>query len=213
MRGGGVTVERDAFLAGVRSALSTAKLPAVEFGHRAIVPDLPETDLVDLFVERASSLGVTVHLGIDPIEVIEAVAREHGAENYLGWDDSRVSGVDLSHLALNRIRHDVDRASLVEVALGITGAEAGFAESGSIAVRSGAGRSRLASVVPLVHVAVLRKVDIWRSLAHWSQRYAPSIAEAANVVFITGPSRTADIEQVLTVGVHGPRHVHIVLTP
>ena len=50
-----------------------------------------------------------------------------------------------------------------------------------------------------------------RTLAHWAHRRAESAAETANLVLVTGPSRTGDIEQQLNLGVHGPRHVHVVL--
>ncbi len=76
-------------------------------------------------------------------------------------------------------------------------------------VRSGPGRPRMASVVPLVHVALLRVDRIHRSLTHWMA--GRDVASAANVVAITGPSKTADIEQNINVGVHGPRHLHVIL--
>ena len=95
--------------------------------------------------------------------------------------------------------------------MGITGAEAGFAESGSIVLRSGAGRPRMASLIPLVHVAVLRRDRIFRSTSHWMASEGSTTNGEANVIFVTGPSKTGDIEMILTLGVHGPRYLYVVL--
>jgi L-lactate dehydrogenase complex protein LldG len=94
---------------------------------------------------------------------------------------------------------------------GITGADAGLAESGSIVLRTGPGRPRLASLIPVVHVAVLTVRRIARSLAHYAIDHPAAIEGTSNLVVITGPSRTADIEQQLNLGVHGPKHLHVIL--
>jgi L-lactate dehydrogenase complex protein LldG len=75
---------------------------------------------------------------------------------------------------------------------------------------SGAGRPRLASLLPPVHVALVRRAQIVASLGAWLDEQPTRPAEAANCVVITGPSRTADIEMTLTRGVHGPRSIHVV---
>ena len=69
----------------------------------------------------------------------------------------------------------------------------------------------MASLVPEVHVALLDLILMERTLVHWAHKFPESVANTANLVVITGPSRTGDIEQQLTLGVHGPKHVHIVL--
>jgi L-lactate dehydrogenase complex protein LldG len=69
----------------------------------------------------------------------------------------------------------------------------------------------MASLIPLVHIALLRSADISPSLSHWVAEHPEAARQTSNLVFVTGPSRTADIEQVLNLGVHGPKHLHVVL--
>jgi len=85
---------------------------------------------------------------------------------------------------------------------GLTGALAGITETGSLVLAGGRGRPMSASLLPELHIAVLRAKDICEDLA---QALSLSQLQAANsAVLITGPSRTADIEMTLTIGVHGP---------
>lgn len=106
--------------------------------------------------------------------------------------------------------HRADLARLDAATVGITGAVALLADTGSIVVTSGAGRPRLASLLPPVHVALVTRAQLVPSLGDWTAAHASLPAALANVVVITGPSRTADIEMTLTRGVHGPRAVHVV---
>ena len=92
----------------------------------------------------------------------------------------------------------------------MTGAFALLADTGSLVLTSGKGRPRLASLLPPVHVALVRRDQLVPSLGALFTSHPRLAAEAANLVVITGPSRTADIEMTLTRGVHGPRSVHVV---
>lgn len=108
------------------------------------------------------------------------------------------------------------REQIVASGIGITGADYAVAETGSVVVMPRQGLSRLVSLVPPVHVAVVRAEDVVADLDdvflfrrmefHRNGREMGSYLN-----FITGPSRTADIEMKLVVGVHGPREVHLVL--
>ncbi len=93
--------------------------------------------------------------------------------------------------------------------VGLTGAALGIAATGSIVVPSGAGRPQAASLLPEIHIAVLRRGDIVPDLTTALRRL--DLAAAGMTAIITGPSRTADIEMTLTLGVHGPRRVVVVL--
>jgi L-lactate dehydrogenase complex protein LldG len=100
--------------------------------------------------------------------------------------------------------------------MGITGADYAIAETGSVIVLPRKGLSRLVSVVPPVHVAIVRPSDVLGTLDDlFTLRRLEFLTNGGDMGsylnFITGPSRTADIEQTIVVGVHGPREVHLVL--
>jgi L-lactate dehydrogenase complex protein LldG len=97
------------------------------------------------------------------------------------------------------------------ITLGITGADAALADAGAIVVVAGPGRGRLVSVLPPVHVAIVSRQQLVANLGTLLQRRPGLLDEASNIVIIAGPSRTADIEMTLSHGVHGPKHVHVVL--
>lgn len=103
-------------------------------------------------------------------------------------------------------------AELDPIPLGLTGADAGLAESGSIVISSGPGRGRLASLLVPIHVAVLRRDRMVFALSDLVRLRPDLVAmPGSNLVCITGPSRTADIEMTLSRGVHGPREIHVIL--
>ncbi len=88
---------------------------------------------------------------------------------------------------------------------GLTGALAGIAETGSLVLPGGPGMPLTASLLPETHLAVLRSRDI---LDRLNQALSlPQVRQASAAVLITGPSRTADIEMTLTIGVHGPKAI------
>jgi L-lactate dehydrogenase complex protein LldG len=111
---------------------------------------------------------------------------------------------------------DAYRESCFSAAVGITGADWALAETGSLVVTSQTEGSQLASLAPPVHVALYRRSQLVESLDDILDRLpiATDSGDAApgrSVVFVTGVSRTADIEQVLIRGVHGPRELHAIL--
>jgi L-lactate dehydrogenase complex protein LldF len=94
---------------------------------------------------------------------------------------------------------------------GVTGAQAGFADTGTIALSAGRRRSSLPSLLPGVHLAVLRASDIYESMQAWLDDVGSALTTSTQcMTLITGPSRTADIEMTLTVGVHGPAQLIVI---
>lgn len=98
---------------------------------------------------------------------------------------------------------------------GLTGANFGIADTGTVVLESTDEATRLASTLPEQHFVLL---DPGKILADGIAAVAPlrelHQRDARNyIAYITGPSRTADIERVLTIGVHGPKQLHILLIP
>ncbi|MEA3438683.1 MAG: LUD domain-containing protein [Chloroflexota bacterium] len=91
---------------------------------------------------------------------------------------------------------------------GLTGALAGIAETGTLVVTAGEGQPQTASLLPEIHIAILRSKDIHENLPQVLN--LREVKDASSAFLISGPSRTADIEMTLTIGVHGPREVHVV---
>ncbi len=92
-----------------------------------------------------------------------------------------------------------------KVEAGLTGALAGVADTGTLVLPGGKGRPLTASLLPLLHIAVLKAEDILPDMA--SALKLPGLRQCAAAALVSGPSRTADIEMTLTLGVHGPRDV------
>ena len=93
------------------------------------------------------------------------------------------------------------------IRVGVTKAICGLADTGSILEADGEGRSLHASLLPEIHIALLRESEILPSL----DQGVHLMRASKSAVFITGPSRTGDIEMSQTIGVHGPGEVHVFL--
>ena len=99
---------------------------------------------------------------------------------------------------------------------GITGVDFVLAESGTLVLSSATERVQVASLAPPIHIALYRRTQLFGSLdevlAKLPISNSPDRPTAGrSVVFVTGTSRTADIEQILIRGVHGPREAHAIL--
>jgi len=102
-----------------------------------------------------------------------------------------------------KITHEPDP----EIKAGLTAARAAVAGTGSLILPTGQGRPLTASLLPDIHLAILKEEDILTDLA---QAFSlEEIRRASSTVLISGPSRTADIEMTLTVGVHGPGQLYV----
>jgi L-lactate dehydrogenase complex protein LldG len=94
---------------------------------------------------------------------------------------------------------------------GVTGADYALADTGSLVMISSKEEARMISLLPPVHIALVRKERLLTSLDElFAVEPVPS-ARTSSMVIITGPSRTADIEQMLVRGVHGPGQVHAII--
>jgi L-lactate dehydrogenase complex protein LldG len=104
-------------------------------------------------------------------------------------------------------------ADLFEYDLGITTAQAAIAETGTLVLDSECERHRLVSLVPPVHVAIVQASTIVLTLgeALAEVHRKEGVALSPTITLITGPSRTADIELTLAIGVHGPQELFVIV--
>ena len=129
------------------------------------------------------------------------------------------AGVDIRLMAVDGVGEaETQRKALREQALrsdiGITGIDYAIAETGSVAIVARKGVSRLVSLVMPVHIAVVMRGQVLPSLDELFtlRRHDFNQGNLGSYMnIITGPSRSADIEQTIVKGVHGPREVHMVL--
>ena len=122
------------------------------------------------------------------------------------------SGIDI--LVPSDLHDRKLRAHAARATTGITGVDAAFASTGSVMLASGPGKSRAASLLPLHHLVIVPITRIYPTFEHWLRsmrqlkRLETLLRENGQISFVTGPSKSADIELNLTLGVHGPKTVH-----
>lgn len=103
---------------------------------------------------------------------------------------------------------EVTQAAAAEAAVGVSEFDWALADTGTLVQDATDPRKRLVSTLPPVHLAIIRGEKLLPGLGALLDRVKPE--QASYLAFVTGPSRTADIERVLTIGVHGPARLVIV---
>lgn len=198
-------VGKDDFAA--RRARAEAQLAAPVRGPQPVL----DGDLVQRFRAKAESLASSVDSVSTPAEAPQAVARYLaagglGREAVLTGDlatlDWAASGLEVA------VRPAVDADKV-----GISGCFCAIAETGTLLLLSGAATPATVSLLPETHIAL---VPVARIVATMEDAFALLRAERGSVPralnFISGPSRTGDIEQTIVLGAHGPCRVHLILT-
>jgi L-lactate dehydrogenase complex protein LldG len=203
---------RDEILDRLRQQEREAKLPA-RWQSRRHFDDLAIRFADSLTagsgeVFRASSLpGALAQLG--------RLLTDLGVKTAVTNDELPLSGLDLPARWPAIDWHMVGqtggelRAFCAAADIGLSGAEAALAETGTIILASGPGRSRLASLLPPIHLALVPVSCLTTDIFTWAAGRQGS--PPANVTLISGPSKTADIEQTLAIGVHGPKRFIVIL--
>jgi L-lactate dehydrogenase complex protein LldG len=207
-----MTDARAAILNRVRQAERTARLPAAT-DVRVPAPDVRTQDeCLRRFLDELAALGVDAHVEPTAAAVRERVAACVAGRSVFCWDSEWLP-YDVGSMFADATHGDSPGDRRAEAEVGVTGCDAGIAETGSLALLSGEGRPRAASLLPPVHLAIVRRVDLRFGMDEYFRERADAIAAASCCTFVTGPSRTADIELTLTVGVHGPGKVIVVVGP
>jgi L-lactate dehydrogenase complex protein LldG len=212
-----VTGTRDEILGRVRAAL--ADVPPDETRDDVVVPrdyrrtsDLTETEVLAQFVEAVEDYGATVHR-VQPDQLsarIHDICAARGIRSLVtppGFPEQWLSAAGIS---VRRDSPPISDAGLDDAGAVITTAAVGIAETGTIALVSGAGMGRRAlSLVPDVHLCVIRSDQVVATVPEAMDRLAEHAAQP--ITFISGGSATSDVELVRVEGVHGPRTLEVLL--
>ncbi len=199
---------RTAILSKVRAALAHAPRPA-----KPALPALPHLP-GDADAQIAAALQAIEQVGGRTRQVrgrddlraaLEELVHVETVRRATLWQtrELRELGVAemLARLGVELVPPSAGTRELAACDLGITGADAVLAQTGTLALRATTEQSELTSLLPRVHLAIFRAAAL---RADWYALLAP-FTRAKHLTLITGPSRTADIEKVLAIGVHGPK--------
>ena len=190
---------------------------AVRGDGEAPITDLPARFLKEL--EAVGGHGAHVATGTQAREYVLDLARRKEAKLLVRWDvpalrhlgaDTKLREGGTEVVVWRDLEDFRDVAGRADI--GLTTADWAVAETGSIVVTTAPGQGRTATLLPPVHVAVVAAERVVGTVEEAIEKYAAAgEALPSNLAFHTGPSRSGDIEQSLTIGVHGPGEVHVVL--
>jgi L-lactate dehydrogenase complex protein LldG len=204
---------RAAILRRLEAAQRTARLPPVETGPApSDTPPRTPGEILERFRAELSALGVESHVEDSAEAVRSRVAGLLAGRRVLSWDPAHLP-YGLGEVLMDPVLGSGPRADQAAAEVGLTGCQAAVAETGSLVLLSGPGRARVVSLLPPAYVAVVRRADLCYSMGEFFREHAQGLEASASCTFITGPSRTADIELTLTLGVHGPGTVAVVVGP
>lgn len=180
--------------------------------------------LLERFESELAKIGVRLHHAASiesAAAYVEQIALKREARIVITTDAEFVEGMGLAtRLSKNGISceteasgEDFTRRS-AEAGIGVSGVDYALADTGTLVLLTGTGKARSISLLPPVHIAIVKPDQIVSGLDDLFallrfERKDKQLTSA--VTFITGPSRTADIELTLVIGVHGPQELHVVV--
>ena len=223
-------MSRESFLSRVRQAAHAGRAYRVHL--HPVPPDVGYVgaagDLCDKMAEEVDAVGGKAFRVPDLLAarvLLATLLEEAAAKSALCWEHDVLTRLELaeflqsrsierhSYESLSRLDFPAQRAAMLACDIGISSVDCAIAETGTLMVCSRPGQERLASLLPIMHVAIVERqqivpdlIDAFGQLQERGLDNLPS-----NITFITGPSKTGDIELQLTTGVHGPKHWRVIL--
>ena len=209
---------RQSILSSIRTHLA-ASAPYDKLEHPdnhenpVILSNIPlESSLIDQFKLNLESVDGHCIITTDVTDALNKIISDLNAqriaisdnpdvERWLYATDLHIEELGIAPNAKDIFRFDV----------GISTAQAAIAETGTLVLDSTHERHRLLSLVPPVHIAIVDALRIYATLGETLSMLQSSNELSPAITFITGPSRTADIELTLTIGVHGPQELYVII--
>lgn len=207
-----MSAARTAILARLAAAQRTALIPTSPVVSPRTVAGHAAAECLERFRLELQLLGVECHIEASAEAVRSRVRELMQGKRSLAWDAAHLP-YDVASVLQGAMSGAASKDAQAQTEVGVTGCLAAIAETGSLALVSGPGRSRSVSLLPPVHLAVVRRDLLVFSMGEFFRMHARTLDNAASCTFVTGPSRTADIELTLTLGVHGPGKLVVVVGP
>lgn len=201
------TSARERILGRVRAALEPLKQRAAlpEYDPAVVVTLPPGADLWDHFCQKLRAVN---GLPLDSVAALKAHLLSRGVTHV--YCDPALHADVGAHLAPEiAVEPTFDRTRIDACGAGITRAAGAIAETGTVVLNDATTASRLGALAPWIHVAVLRRADLWPDIPSALARLGPD----PNTIWVTGPSKTADVEGILIEGVHGPGEQLCLIVP
>ena len=219
---------RQAILDSIRSHLAaSAPYDARELSHEVStgsdsdrVASTHNGSLVDLFTQSLESVGAHCTIAHGDNEIARALTQiisdlqktDLRAQRIAISDNPNVERLMyLTDLEIEELTIAPNAANIFSYDVGISTTQAAIAETGTLVLDSADERHRLVSLVPPVHIAIVDASRICETLGESLALLRRDKEISRTVTFVTGPSRTADIELTLTVGVHGPQELYVIV--
>jgi L-lactate dehydrogenase complex protein LldG len=210
---------REQIFGDIRKAL---KKPAMASVASPLPPPAPKLRVLhlddnlyaDLFVQKLENLGGKSIRVRDASGVIPAIAellaqKSAVASNSPFLRKCGVTGLAQVHTGFTEREHLKDACAGADI--GITSVDYALAATGTFVMLSSPNEARLVSLLPPVHIAIFPRSRILANLDELLSILPRPADQTSSMVLITGPSRTADIEQILVRGVHGPGEIYAVI--
>ncbi len=191
-----------------RTAQTPMGLPPSIFPARQ--PGPVNAEIEHFFGEIKKLSGVGQRLTPDGLAgALKALVAEQHIHKAVLWSTPRLQSLGLPgllrDLGVQLVSPNADKDELAQCDLGITETDFILPETGTLVLRCSAEKPRAVSLLPRVHLAIINPLAL---RADMHQVFAEA-KDSHYLVFITGPSRTADIELTLILGVHGPKSLYV----
>ena len=194
------SADRESILSRVRGALAPlhdrAPLPDYTTEIAVMRNLIAGRDLTELLGERMKRVN-----GLLLTDAAALVAHLHAGGWTHGYCDPALWLKLAPHFGPEfKVETEFDRTRVDDYAFGITRAAGAIAETGTLVLNDATTSRRLAALTPWVHIAVVERAQIFADLP----QAVAALGRDSNVIWCTGPSKTADVEGILIEGVHGP---------
>lgn len=194
----------DAEMAAARSVIAARQ--------RGPLPSFAKHEPINHFIEECDRVKTTVgevHGVADlPGEIARYLTQENCEKNIAGWPEFAALSWAQSNI------HFANRPANADDMVGLTGCFCAIGETGTLLLLGGVQTPKVTALLPETHICVVKKSRIVPTMEDAFQLMRDEIGEPPRATFfVSGPSRTADIEQTIVIGAHGPYRVHVVLIP